>query len=324
VDRINVLGADHEELLGLWQWAQREYDAAIVLLLTGDRGQGRSVAFHLFRGWHALASMFAREFGLPESELESFALERESKLLASISSRRLSDWASSFESIRDTALRIPWHTGVPGPDERHLRRQARFLGHCLKAQRPRVERVPFKCRSWRVGWRKVLTALVVVVLVVAAFDLGKRLWVSLRRSADSEDTSPTIPEDVYVSLEQLSDPKPRGHAWDGQGTVKFMNRVVVSLDGTAHPGTLIISLDGNDGYRISLMAGDDAVHIEDVRPSLTGGLEIYTVPIPEEAISLGFDAVVIEATSGDGAYALGHLLLGPFYDEDPIAVGGPG
>jgi len=324
VGRINVLGADQEKLLELWEWARRECDAANALLLTGDRGQGRSVALHLFRGWHALASMFARKFGLPESELESFTLERESKVLASISSRRLSEWASSFKSIRDIALRIPWHAGVPESDERHLRRQARLLGHCLRAQRPRVARVPFKSRSRRVGWRKVLTAMAVMVLFVAAFDLGKRLWVSLQRSADSEETSPTIPQDAYLRLEQLSDAKPRGHAWDGPGTVRFMNRLVVSLGGIAHPETLNVSLDGNDGYLISLMAGDEKVGFVDIEPSLIGGLEIYTVTIPEEAFFQGFDSIVIEANSGDGAYALGHLLLGPIDDEQSTAVEGPG
>jgi len=320
VGEINVVGTDQEELLGLWEWARREYDAANALLLMGDRGQGRSVALHLFRGWHALASMFAFKSGEPEPELESFTLERESVLLAPISSRRFSDWASSFESIRATALRIPWRSGTIEPDDRHLRRQARFLGRCLKAQYPRVARKPFTSRSWRIGWRSVFTVIAVLVLVFAAFDLGKRLSKSIRRPADAEDTAPSIPQDVHLSLEQLSDPKPRGHEWDGPGTVKFMDRAFVSLGGICHAETLAISLDGNDGYRIRLKKGDDAVHIENVGPSFTHGLEIYTVAIPEEAISDGFDTVVIEVRAGDSAYALGHLLLGPNDDNGPAAV----
>ena len=324
MDRINVLGADHEELLGLWQWAQREYDAAIALLLTGDRGQGRSVAFHLFCGWHALASMFAREFGLPESDLESFALERESKLLASISSRRLSDWTSSFESVRDTALRVPWHSGTPEPDERHLRRQARLLGHCLKAHRPRVARLPWRSRPWRIGWRDILTAMAVLVLVVAAFDLGKRLWVSLQRRAEAEDTASSIPRDVHLMLEEVSEPKPSGYAWDGQGTVRFMNRLEVSLEGLQQPGILSISADGNDAYLVIFMAGNEKVGDAKIEPSWVGGLDIYTVTVPENAISRGFDSIVIEAAGGDGVYAVGHLLLGPIDDQEATAEEGSG
>ena len=72
------------------------------------------------------------------------------------------------------------------------------------------------------------------------------------------------------------------------------------------------------------MAGDERVGFVKVEPSWNGGLEVYTVAVPEEAGSLGFDSVVIEADAGDGAYALGHLLLGPIEDEQPTAVEGPG
>jgi len=324
VGKFNVLGADPEELFELWEWARREHGAANALLLTGDRGHGRSVALHLFRGWHALASMFARKTDLPEPELESFTLERESVILAPISSRGFSNWTSSFDSIRDTALRGPWYSGSPEPDERHLRRQARFLGRCLKAHHPRDARIPWRSRSLRVGRRKVLTAMAVLVLVVAAFDLGKRLWVSFQRTAEAEDVAPSIPWDVDLMLEEVSDPKPRGYAWNGPGTVRFKFRVYISLGGIVHPESVTVSLDANDSYLFSLMAGDEHVGFLELGPTWIGGLDVYDVTIPRDAISYGFDSIVIEAEAGDGDYALGHLLLGPTKDEASSAAAGPG
>jgi hypothetical protein len=324
VEKINILDADFERMSELWEWARLESDAANYLLLADGEGQGRSVALHLFRGWHALASMIACRAGAAAPELDSFSLGRESVLLTPLSSRRLSDWAASFETIRDAALRVPWHSGAPGPDERHLRGQARALGRCVKVHRPRVANVPVGRTAWRLGGRKALTAMAVLVLVVAAVEVGQRLWVKLVEFGDTQDASPTIPQEVHVSLEQLSNPKPRGYAWDEPDTVRFKDRVIVSLEDTAHPETLDISLDGNDGYELSLMAGDEQVGFVKVEPSWTGGLEVYTLAVPENAVSLGFDAIIIEVETGDGAYALGHLLLGPIDGEQPTAVVGPG
>jgi hypothetical protein len=324
VEKVNILETDFERLYELWEWARRESAAANNLMLAEDQGQGRAIAFHLFRGWHALASMFACKAGVAEPELDSFTLGSESKILAPLSSRRLEEWAPSFETVRDAALRVPWHSGAPEPDERHLRGQARALGRCIRAHRPRVERATIGRTAWRTGRRKVAIALSVLVLVVVAVDIGRRLWVHFTAPGDAQDTVAVIPQEVHLSLEQLSDEKPQGYAWDEAGTVRFMDRVVVSLGGIAHPGTLNLSLDGNDRYVLSLMAGDERVGFVEVEPSWNGGLEVYTVAVPEEAGSLGFDSVVIEADAGDGAYALGHLLLGPIEDEQPTAVEGPG
>ena len=324
MEKVNILDTDFERLYELWEWARSESAAANNLMLAEGQGQGRAVAFHLFRGWHALASMFACKAGVAEPELDSFTLGSESKLLAPLSSRRLEGWASSFETVRDAALRVPWHSGAPEPDERHLRGQARALGRCIRAHRPRGERVSVGRTAWRVGRRKVLIAMAVLVLVVAAVDIGRRLWVHLTGPGDAQETLATIPQEVHLSLEQLSDAKPQGYAWDETGTVRFMDRVVVSLGGIVHPGTLNLSLDGNDRYILNLMAGDQRVGFVVVEPSWNGGLEVQTVALPEEAVSLGFDTVVIEADTGDGAYALGHLLLGPIEDDQPTAVEGPG
>jgi hypothetical protein len=149
--------------------------------------------------------------------------------------------------------------------------------------------------------------MAVLVLIVAAFDLGKRLWVSLQPSPEAEDTASSIPRDVQLALDEVSDPKPRGYAWDGQGTVRFMNRLVISLEELEHTGILSISADGNDAYLVIFMAGKEKVGDVKIEPSSVGGLDIYTVTVPENAISRGFDSIVIEAAGGDGAYAVGHL-----------------
>jgi len=166
--------------------------------------------------------------------------------------------------------------------------------------------------------------MAVLVLVVAAFDLGKRLWVSVRPPDKAEGAALSIPRDVKLNLEQLGDQKPKGYAWDGPGTVRFMDRVYVSLGRVVHPETLTVSLDGNDSYLLSLMADDENVGFLEVEPTWVGGLEVYKLTIPEEATSHGFDSIVIEVGVGDNAYAIGHLLLDPINDEDPTALEGPG
>jgi hypothetical protein len=319
VGRFNLLDADQNDLLDLWDLSRSEYDAANALILTGDRCQGRSVALHLFRGWHALATMFARRSGLPEPVLESFTIDRESKLLTSLSPRSLSSWESSFASIRGAALEDSWLTVLPEPDERYLARQARMLGRCLKAHRPRGARIPWRGGPQRVGWRNVSLTIAVLVLVVAAFDLGMRFWLSRQTAAVTEDASPTIPHDVHLILEQLSEEKSRGQDWNGPGTVKFTNRAVVSLGGVAHSETLSISLDGNDCYRIGWRSGDENAGEVIIEPTRNQGLEVYHLRTPEEAVSLGFDSIVIEIEWGDGDYSLGQLVLDQAADGSPTS-----
>ena len=177
---------------------------------TRDRtGLSRSTSFAAGTRW--LRCLPAR-LAWPSPELDSFTLGSESKY----SWRRChrggsADWASSFETVRDAALRVPWHSGAPEPDERHLRGQARALGRCVRAHRPRVERATIGRTAWRIGRRKVADC----VGGPGTGCGGRRIRPTLvgavsTAPGDAQDTSATIPQEVHLSLEQLSDDEAAG------------------------------------------------------------------------------------------------------------------
>jgi hypothetical protein len=309
VKKFNSLDVDPETLLKLWERAQREWNVAKLLFLADSQGQRQSTAFHLFRGWHALVSLCAHEAGLPEPELESFVLERESKLLTPIPARLLLHWNASFKAVRQTALVRPWYAAAHEPDAKHLRLQARLLERCLAVQRRRVMKSHAMGRGRRIGLRQVLTVIAVLVLVIAVVDLGRRLVGTLGKTVDTQESQQDVPETRNVNVMDLSDPKPRGYGWDGPGNVTFGRQLVVSLVDIQHPDALRLSLDGNDRYSIGLMEDSDQVGILRVGPSQVVGLELYILTVPEEATERGIDSIVIEGVEGDGNYSLGHLLL---------------
>jgi hypothetical protein len=318
VEYADVGAAKRESLLNLWEYARREHDAAGHLLLADSRGLGHSVALHLLRGWHALAVIRARQSDSPDPELESFTVERESEILAPIARRKLSSWEESFNAISEAALAPPWLPDAPGVDRKQLRLQLGFLGRCAAAYRTEV--MASSPRSWTrlFEMRQVLTAAAAAVLIVAAVDLGRRLEDEAEQAVFPESVEDSIPDTVKADLSQLNDFRPRGYAWDGSENILFGERLIVSLSDTRHPDVISVSVDGNDRYSLRLMKDDEQIGALDVGPSPTGGLEVYTVTVPEEAFKRGFDFIVIEVLEGDGFHSIGHLLLNEPKDRDPL------
>jgi len=318
VASADVRADDRESLLNLWENARLEHDAAGHLLLADGRGLRRSVALHVLRGWHALATIRARQSGLPDPALESFTIDRELQLLAPMATRRLSSWDESFNAIRGVALAQPWHTEAHEADKQLLSVQVRLLGDSVAAQRHEV--TASAARSWTklFGTRQVLTAAAVLVIIFAAVDLGRRLARDAEETVDHDSIEQPVHEAVETDVSRLRDFKPRGSRWDGTGNVLFGDRLIIPLNGTKHPDIISVSLDGNDRYSLGLMAGDEHVGLLDVGPSPADGLEVYMVIVPEEAFVRGFDSIVIEVLDGDGFHSLGHLLLNePNEEETP-------
>lgn len=303
-------------LLELWEHARLEYDAAGHLLLAADRDLDRSVALHLLRGWHALATIQARLSGLPDPEFESFEVDRESELLAPIAAKKRSSWEDSFKTIRRAAHAVPWSDQPHEVDHKTLKLQLRFLGRCIASRRAEVM-VP---SGW--SWKKLfrmrllLTAVSTVVLILVAVGLAKRLDQYGDEPLYPDFAQIREPETVRVDVNQLREFKPRGYPWDGSGNVIFRDRLIVTLGDTRHPEVISVGLDGNDRYSLGLMEGDVQVGYFEIGPSASHGLEAYTVPVPVGVSVGGFSSIVIEVLDGDGAHSIGHLLLSE-PGEDP-------
>lgn len=301
--------ADPGALLRLWKNARLEYDAASHLLLADGRGLGPSIALHLMRGWHALATIHARRSRLPDPKFESFEIHRDSELLAPVATKKLSFWEDSFTTIRQAALAEPWSEEPHEVDQRSLRFQLRLLGRCIADRRGDL--IVRSGWSWKrlFRLRQLLTVAAAVVLILIAVGLARYLD---RREDEALSPGPDKllqPETVKVDLDRLRDFKPRGYSWDGSGNVTFGNRLIVRLIDTWNTDVISVSLDGNDRYVLRLIGNDEEVGRLEVGPSASHGLEVYTVSVPKEASLRGFDSIVVEVLEGDGSHSIGHLLL---------------
>jgi hypothetical protein len=300
--------ADFRALLKLWDNARSEYEAANHLLLVDGQGLDRSTALHLQRGWHALATIHARQSGLPDPDFESFEINRDSELLETIPLSQRASLVESFTIIREAALAELSSDEPPGVELETLRLQLRLLGRCIAARR---QGVVVSSWSWRVLFRArlLLTAAAAVILVLVAVGLASRLDRDSDEALSGDFEEITEPEIVRVDVNRLRDFKPRGYPWDGSGNVKFRNRLIVTLGERKHPEVMSIALDGNDRYSLALMEGDVRVGLLELGPSASHGLEVYTVTVPSEAAARGFNSIVIQVLEGDGSHSIGHLLL---------------
>ena len=318
VESVETKIEDRESLFNLWENARLEHDAAGHLLLADGHVLSRSVALHLLRGWHALATLLARQSGLPDPEFEELTIERESGLLAPIATRRLASWDESFNAIREGALAPPWRAPSLKADSNFLREQLRLLGRCIEARRLEVTMPAGKGWERFFGIRKVMIAAAVLVLILAAIELGRHVRFDGGEQIHPDLAELGIPDTVKIDLSQVGDFRPRGYAWDGSENVLFVDRLIIRLGNIKHPDIISVSLDGNDRYSLRLMASDEEVAVLETGPSPIEGLEVYTLAVPEEAAERGFDWILIDAIEGDEFRSLGHLLLNePTHRETP-------
>jgi hypothetical protein len=300
---------DRASLLGLLERAAQERDAASQLLLSGGAEQASAAALHVFRGWHAVATVEARLSGESLSDLASFTLDSGSKILAPVSARSLTAWTESFAKIRHAALVEPWYSEADQIDLEDLSLQGRLLGTCMAALRRRVISSTGGGRGLRFRWRDLLVAIAVAVIAIVVVDLGGRTVRGLRLRAERERDLQQLPAHTQAELQELRDFKPRGSSWDGSGNIIIRNSLTVSLGEIRYPDTISVSLDGNDQFILRLLNGEKIVAMLSLGPSEVAGLEVYTVVVPVNARAQGFDRIIIEVDVGDGSHSVGHLLL---------------
>lgn len=127
-----------------------------------------------------------------------------------------------------------------------------------------------------------------------------------------------IDQDLYryyemerVKLADLAIPKPQGTPSDSPGVVKFGdNGLEIALGGVSHAASVQLTLDNNDDYAIVYRLQDAEVASQTVAGlNLSEGLTLYTLSVPPQAVSGGFDRLRVYPLRGDGFYAIGHLQL---------------
>ncbi|MBI5880208.1 MAG: hypothetical protein HZB53_21365 [Chloroflexi bacterium] len=119
---------------------------------------------------------------------------------------------------------------------------------------------------------------------------------------------------LTLAAEALTTVRTEGSRWDAPGNIVFRRLFPVTVTfGALQTGKreIDLSFDSNDQYRLTFMRGARALGslVLGPRPLPKGGLTRYVLPLPAGISTDGFDAVLVEALEGDGAYALGHFVV---------------
>jgi len=125
-----------------------------------------------------------------------------------------------------------------------------------------------------------------------------------------DEDAARFPRQKRVLSENVAVPKPAGAEWSTAGATTFGNTGLrVMLGRLEHGKSLVMSLDGNDEYRITLLHEAEGIHRFRVGPTnpAGGGLAIYTIDVPSSVARRGYSEVRIVPYGGDGHYSLGHL-----------------
>lgn len=279
-------------------------------------------ALHLTHAWHALASLQAQERGEPVPSLERFEIRVEDLPNAGQVSRDVSRWQATHAPLLAFARQ--------GTPEELLRRHAAFL-EAPRAERKRLEAMLLhqlklaeashdqlhrrrRLLHLRAGlsrrWPLLAAALTLLLLTAGG------LYAALGpETPDSKETTgshsePAPPPAKEVKLSEVAEPKAHGSAWDAKGTVPIAGHLTVRLGSVRHHRTIELSLDCNDVYQLRFFKEDKALAGLNIDKKVDfQGLRVERLPVPEAAVTAGYDAVKIIGGQGDGIWVLGHLVL---------------
>jgi len=96
-------------------------------------------------------------------------------------------------------------------------------------------------------------------------------------------------------------------AWNAPGNTVFARELLVDLGSKRAISGIDISLDNNDTYRIETGSGGKFLPLHTIVPVAGHGLARHRVELPAPTAPASHLRIV--ALSGDGMYALGHLLV---------------
>jgi arabinofuranosyltransferase len=120
-------------------------------------------------------------------------------------------------------------------------------------------------------------------------------------------------ERSIAALTSLSDIKEDGTPIDAPGVRAIGEQLGVTCEDRTGRRYFEVSLDADDSYRLTFLKGSLNLGWVDVGAVPTyrrpNGLAVHYGDVPPLAIRDGFDVVVVEPLSGNGAHAIGHLLI---------------
>ena len=118
---------------------------------------------------------------------------------------------------------------------------------------------------------------------------------------------------AVATLEQVSAIRQEGMPGNAEGNHILNMPLAVTYPSRRGRRYLDVTLDSDDRYLLTFLAGGRVMSTLEIGPIPSyrrqPGLADYTMDIPPRARAKGFDTIVVEATAGDGHYALGHLLV---------------
>jgi len=116
-----------------------------------------------------------------------------------------------------------------------------------------------------------------------------------------------------TTLDQLSTIRQAGTSWDADGNRVLTMPLAVNCPSKRGRRYLDVTLDSDDRYFITFLAGSHVVSKLDLGPipeyRRQPGLTDYTLDVPGRARRDGFDTIVVSPAAGDNHYAIGHLLV---------------
>lgn len=124
-----------------------------------------------------------------------------------------------------------------------------------------------------------------------------------------------------ATLADMSAVKPDGTPGDAPGNRRLARPLAVTCDDRPGRRYLDVSLDSDDTYELTFLKGSATLDTVSLGPipeyRRKPGLTHYTLDVPPRARSEGFDTIVIAGLSGDGHYAVGHLLVDGYGPTEP-------
>jgi hypothetical protein len=239
-----------------------------------------------------------------------------------VTDRQRARWTESIPVIVECAGPPP----SPAQRTAEIERRARIVHDILDYALLFVER-ELRSRLRTTRWPGVLIwiGIVVVVGVVVALALLPR-----SKARPSPPPPPERRAEIRsrVTLTEIEAPKGPGTPWDAPGNIIIPGDpgyLVVEMEEVARAPLIELSLDNNDRYRIEFLREGKVVGEDSVGPDMTtGGLIVYRVEVPAEAVQAGYDAIRIGAVEGDSSWSVGHLRLLPDGDPEPDRVGDDG
>ena len=120
---------------------------------------------------------------------------------------------------------------------------------------------------------------------------------------------------AYVDADSLAEIRNSGTRWNARGTVRILagQTLIVNLDRQRTASTIDISFDNNDRYELRFF--DQGTEVSRLTAERTErgpakGLWRESYDMPPDARDRAFDRIHVTAQGGDGAYSIGHLIIG--------------